>query len=276
MGLNSIMTNVGAMTALQTLAAINAEMLVVQKRITTGLKVEGPRDNGGTWAIAQMYRSESSGLGQVIYSLSRGQSVVDVALAAADGILGVVDEMRQLALEASDFDPASEQRAMLNGEYLELRKQVDLMAAEASFNGVNLISAGGTDQVRALADTKGGSTINVNHEDLSMNGAALSGLRADLTGAILDTELQAFATAQTSLTSSIWRLGSGHRMLKGYEGFIEKKRDTIDAAVGNLVDADLAKESARWQSLQVRQQLTMQALAIANRAPTALLQLFRF
>ena len=58
-------------------------------------------------------------------------------------------------------------------------------------------------------------------------------------------------------------------------GFAQKLADTLTAGIGNLVDADLAKESALLQSLQVKQQLGVQALSIANQAPQTILSLFR-
>ena len=54
-----------------------------------------------------------------------------------------------------------------------------------------------------------------------------------------------------------------------------KLQDTIDAGIGNLVDADLGKESARLKALEVKQQLAIQALRIANQTPSLLLSLFR-
>ncbi len=65
------------------------------------------------------------------------------------------------------------------------------------------------------------------------------------------------------------------KALERHYTFVSKLQDRIDESIGNLVDADLAKESARWQALQVKQQLAIMALRIANDAPSMLLQLFR-
>jgi flagellin len=72
------------------------------------------------------------------------------------------------------------------------------------------------------------------------------------------------------------KLGTGSKGLDTHLTFIGKLQDTIEAAIGNLVDADLARESARLEALKVRQQLAIVAMRIAKEAPSMLLQLFRF
>jgi len=276
MSLNSVNTNVGAMVALQSLNAINVEMMQVQRRISTGLRVASAKDNPAIWAIAQNQRAESRGLDAVMASLRRGQSIAGVAMAAGESISDILAEMKSLALSAQDYDPADPARTAINENYLALRRRIDVAAANAEFDGVNLISAGGTGRVRALANTSATDTINVDHVDLSTSGSLLSGIRADLLGAVTSTDTDNLANAMKSVNSAVARLGTGSKSLDMHLKFVGKLQDTIDAGIGNLVDADLAKESARLQSLQVRQQLAIVSLRIANDAPSMLLQLFRY
>ena len=276
MSLNSVNTNVGAMVALQSLNAINGEMMQVQRRISTGLRVASAKDNPAIWAIAQNQRAESRGLDAVMASLQRGQSIAGVAMSAGESISDMLAEMKGLALSAQDYDPADPARTAINENYLALRRRIDVAAANAEFDGVNLISAGGTGRVRALANTSATDTINVDHVDLSTSGSLLSGIRADLLGAVTSTDTDNLANAMKSVNSAVARLGTGSKSLDMHLKFVGKLQDTIDAGIGNLVDADLAKESARLQSLQVRQQLAIVSLRIANDAPSMLLQLFRY
>lgn len=274
MPLNSVNTNVGAMIALQSLNAINRELLATQIRISTGKRVNSPKDNGALWAIAQTQRAESRALDAVQASLQRGQSAVDVAMSAGESISDILNMMRETMLAASDPSHSPESRAALNQQYLSYRRQIDTITRQAEFGGLNLISSG-SQAVRALANAAGTDTIDVAHFDLSTTGAALSGLPADLTGTIGDTQLQAMSTAIGAVNSGIATLGSGAKRLDMHLSFIGKLQDTIDAGIGNLVDADMAKEAARLQALQVQQQLAIQALQIANSQPSMLLQLFQ-
>jgi flagellin len=272
----SVNTNVGAMIALQSLGAINAEMAQVQNRISTGLKVASPKDNPAVWAIAQNQRAESKALDAVQGSLQRGQSAAQVALTAGESISDLVSQMKTLALQAMDYPVGSTSRAAINEDYLALRKQIDLTASNATFDGINLVAGGGsTSSVRALANSDASSTIDIAHADLSMGGTALSGLPADLTGVVSSADIDAISDGVAAVNSAVSKLGTGAKALDTHLIFVGKLQDTIDEGVGRLVDADLAKESARLQALQVKMQLTMMSLQIANQAPSLILQLFQ-
>lgn len=275
MSLNSVNTNVGAMIALQSLGAINGELSKVLRRISTGLKVSSARDDPATWAIAQTQRAESRSLTAVTGSLQRGQSIVDVAISGAESISDLLMQMKEKALAASDTTLSASDKAALSEDYVALRKQIDLAAGNATFGGISLISAGSTGNVRALANSSGGSTIDVDHVDLSTTGAAISGTMANLTGVIGATELAAIDSAIRTVNAAAGRFGTGSKSLDRHLTFVGKQQDVIDAGVGRLVDADLARESARLAALKVQQELAIMALGIANRAPSMLLQLFR-
>jgi flagellin len=273
--LNSINTNVGALQALQALAAINRDLATTQSRISTGKKVASAKDNGAIWAMAQNQRSELNALDSVTSSLQRGQSIVDVAVSGGETISDLLNQMKEKALAASDPSLDASAKAALSADYVALRKQIDIAANNASFNGVSLISAGSTGQVKALANSQASSTIDVDHIDLSTTGSLLSGIPADLTATVTPTMLDSLSTAMTGVNSAVAHLGTGSKALDTHLTFISKLHDTMEGAIGRLVDADMAKEAATLQALQVKQQLAVQALSIANQGPSLLLQLFR-
>jgi flagellin len=130
----------------------------------------------------------------------------------------------------------------------------------------------------ALANADGTQQITVQAQDLSLGGAAMGGITAT---ASIGTQTMATAmiatvnTAITQVSSALSKLGTGSKALQSHLSFVSKLQDTIDAGVGNLVDADLAKESAKLQALQTKQQLGVQALSIANQSSSILLGLFR-
>lgn len=276
MSLWSVNTNVGAMIALQSLAAINRELAVTQNRISTGLKIASPKDDGAIWAIAQGQRSESKAYDAVIASLQRGQSGVDVALAAGETVSDLLMQMKEKMLAASDPSLTTASRKALDQDYRLLRDQIDRTVGSADFNGLNLVGPAATAKgVRSLADTSGTSSINVDAIDLSTTGSILAGLPADLTALNNLVDLPFMTSAIGKVNSAVGRLGTGARALDTHLTFVRKMQDVLDTSVGRLVDADLGVESARLQSLQVKQQLAIQALSIANRTPSLLLQLFQ-
>ena len=89
------------------------------------------------------------------------------------------------------------------------------------------------------------------------------------------TASDAIDTALTNPNKDMATLGAQSKALDVQKSFLGKLSDSIEAGIGNLVDADLAKESARLQALQVKQQLGAQALSIANSAPSIVLSFFR-
>ncbi|MBU2136051.1 MAG: flagellin, partial [Alphaproteobacteria bacterium] len=274
---NSVNTNVGAMVALQNLNKTSSQLGEVQNRINTGLKVASAKDNGAVWAIAQNQRSNSGALNAVKDSLQRSISTVDVALSAGESISDTLLQMKEKALAASDTTLDAASRTALNDDFKALRDQLAKVVTNAEFNGANMIKATTPTTVAALASADGVNKITVAAQNLSLGGgnvtvAATASIGTQTTAAAM------IATVNTSIanvSSALSKLGTGSKALSSHFSFVSKLQDTIDAGVGNLVDADLAKESARLQSLQTKQQLGIQALSIANSSSSSLLGLFR-
>ncbi|MCH8522739.1 flagellin [Glycocaulis sp.] len=274
---NSVNTNYGAMVALQNLNKTNMQLETTQNRINTGLNIASAKDNGGIYAIAQRMRSEVSGYGVVQDSLNRGISTVDVTLAAGEAISDLLIEMKEKALAAGDTSLDSASRTALNEDFKALRDQIATIVENAEFNGLNLIDGSSTGGFIALANATGSKTITVGTENLSLSGSIVT-LSAT---ASFGTASQAAAIASqigTSLdlvNSALARLGTKSKALEIHQTFVTKLSDALESGIGNLVDADMAKESAKLQSLQVKQQLGIQALSIANAAPQSVLGFFR-
>lgn len=272
----TVNTNVGAMVALQALNKTQSDLTQVQSRINTGLAVANAKDNGAVFAIAQNMRADVASYNAVGQSLDRGQSTVDVAMAAGEAISDLLIEMKEKALAASDTSLDADSRAALNEDFAALRDQISTIVSNASFNGINMVD-GSTANIQALANEDGSGRITVSGEDLSLAGAVVT-LATNATINSTATASTAIATVDTSLNNvnrALARLGTGSKALDIQSTFVSKLSDSLRAGIGNLVDADMAKESARLQSLQVKQQLGIQALSIANSAPSMVLGLFR-
>jgi len=271
----SVNTNPGAMIALQNLNKSNMELQQVQNRINTGLEVSGAKDNGGIFAIAQRMRSDVSAYGVVQQSLDRGMATSDVALAAGEAISDLLIEMKEKALSASDASLDTASRSALNEDFKALRDQIDTIVSNAEFNGVNLID-GSTSSFVALANADGSNTITLSAENMSLSGSIVTVTST----ASFSTVTQAsniasqIGTSLDAVNSSLARLGTNSKALEVHSTFVTKLSDALEKGIGNLVDADLARESARLQSLQVKTQLGSQALSIANQAPSSILSYF--
>ncbi|WP_068879052.1 flagellin, partial [Phenylobacterium sp. CCH12-B4] len=257
---NSVNTNVGAMVALQNLNATNNDLQTTQARINTGKKINNAKDNGAVWAIAQNQRAASQSLNAVRESLQRGQSTVDVAISAGETVSDLLLQMKEKALAAADASLDANSRTALNEDFKALRDQLSKAVSNAEFNGINMVKSGGT-TIAALANSDATSKITVAAQSLALGGANVTVAAAGSIGTI-STATAMIATVNTSITNvstALSRLGTGSKSLGSHLDFVNKLQDSIDAGVGNLVDADLAKESAKLQALQTKQQLGVQA-----------------
>ena len=273
MALNSINTNSGAMIALQNLNATNSELQVTQQRINTGKKVGNAKDNGAIWAIAKTQSSTASSLNAVKDSLQRGQSTIDVALAAGDTVTDLLGKMKEKALAASDTSLNTASFNALKSDFDSLRDQITKAVTNAKFNGVS-IADGSTTKLAFLANSDG-SQFTVQSKTLSLKGIGMTTTSTFTTAAAAKTMIDTVGKAIGTATNKLASLGTSSTGLDTHLTFVGKLQDSLDAGVGNLVDADLAKESAKLQSLQTKQQLGIQALSIANQSSSSILSLFR-
>ena len=272
----SVNTNVGAQVALQNLNATNAQLSVTQNRISTGKSVATAKDNGAIWAIAQGQRAEIGALSAVKQSLDRGVAAVDVALAAGETVSDLLLQMKEKALAATDASLTTTARAALNEDFVALRDQIASVTANAEFNGVNLLKTGATG-FQALANAQGTSTLTVGAEIMALGSAnvTITAAQAIATQSDAATALADVTDSIDLVSGALARLGTKSKALSTHITFVGKLTDALEAGVGNLVDADLAKESARLQALQTKQQLGVQALGIANQTPQLIMSLFR-
>ena len=301
MSLNSINTNTGAMIALQNLNATNAALNTTQNRINTGLKIASAKDNGAIWAIAQTQKAQVASLDAVTNSLNNGKSVIDTTLSAGAQLTDILTQMQQKALAASDASVSDATRAQYAAEFNKLAQTYSNTIASASFNGVNQIDAG-TGQVNSLGSADGTIKVTSAHTKLNVT-TLLTGMKAftstagTFTGtapATADTvtatanawtgataaadaaaDLAKVQTALASVTTALSGFGVDSKAMDNQLTLVSNLQDSLNTGIGNLVDADVAKESANLTALQTKQQLGIQALSIANSSSSVLLSLFR-
>ncbi len=272
----SVNTNVGAMIALQNLNSTTSMMQTTQNRISTGLKVASAKDDGAAYAIAQTQRATVSSLDAVKDSLNRASSSVDVAMSAGESVSDMLTQMKEKALAASDTSLDTTSRRALNEDFKSIRDQITKTISNATFNGINLID-GSTANLSVLANASGSSHLTVDSQKLTLGGSiiTLSSTSAFTTATTAGALLTTIDTSISNVSSALASLGTSSKAVAAHMTFIGKLQDSITAGIGNLVDADMAKESAQLQALQTKQQLGIQALSIANQAPQMTLSLFK-
>jgi flagellin len=271
----SINTNSASLLALQNLDSTEKSLQSTQNQISTGLKISSATDNGAIWAIAQNSRSDISSLDTVTDSLNRSISTVDVAVSAGTSISDLLNQMKTKALAATDTSLNSTSITALNNDFTALRNQIKSIVTNASFNGVNMVQSGGS-SVEALANASGSSKLTVAAVSLALGGTTVT-VSAGATfssNATASSTLALVSASITNVNAAVAKLGTGVNELQDQLSFVSSLQDSLTTGVGNLVDADVAKESASLTALQTKQQLGIQALSIANSSSSALLSLF--
>jgi flagellin len=273
----SVNTNPGALLALQNLTATAQALGKTQNEVSTGLAVSAPQDNGAVWAIAQNERGTSGSLDAITQSLQRGQSTIQVATSAGTSVSNLLNQLKTLALTASDTSLDATSLAATNTQFKSVLGQITQIVSNSDFNGVNMIKSGGT-TIKALATASGG-VITVAAQDLSLGSATIMGAvsAASSIGTVAAATAMVISvqTAITKTNSALGQLGTGATALQNQLTFVQNLQDTLDTGIGNLVNANLGKESAQLTALQTKQQLGIQALSIANQSSSVLLSLFR-
>lgn len=205
-------------------------------------------------------------------SLDRAKGAIDVALAGAEAISDTLIQMREKAIASRDQGNDDNSRILLNNDYQQLLLQIDTISENAEFNGKNLISST-PDDLNAIINSNGSDSVTIPGTDLSTTGLLLAGFDIS-TQAQAAVEVGFIDSAIDIVNGALSDLGAGAKRIEIIDTFTDKLADTIEVGIGNLVDADMARESANLESLQVKQQLGLQALSIANQAPQAVTSLF--
>ena len=274
--MSSILTNNSAMVALQTLQSVNGNLAKTQDMISTGKEIATAKDNSAIWAISKVMESDVSGFNAVKDSLSLGESTVAVALAGADQITNLLNDMKEKVVAATGENV---DHTKLTADVDEIKNQITSIIAASQFNGTNLLNTAGGD-ITVTSSIDRDATGSVTQADITIASvdfeAGLDLTTVDVSSSTAaDTSIGTIeALIQASIDGAA-ALGASAKRLADQNEFVGKVTDAMKSGIGALVDADMEAASARLQALQVQQQLATQSLSIANQAPQAILSLFR-
>jgi flagellin len=273
----SVNTNPQAVLALQALSRTDKDLASVQKRVSTGYRVADARDDGGAFAVAQAVRSDTAGILAVNEQLGGIKGILDTTFASLNKVSEALKSVRSVVTRLADGSINDDQRAQYNAQYEALTTQIESFITDAKYNGRSLLStdtgAGGGDVETLRNEDADTFTITAVDGDAIATGLTVSGGFATTTAAA--TFLTGdFATQEAAIATALNKFSSDQKFVELQIDFNSDKIDALDSGLGALVDADLAKESAKLQALQVRQQLGIQTLGLANQGPQVLLSLF--
>ncbi|MDO8799687.1 flagellin [Phenylobacterium sp.] len=272
----SVHTNKSALVALQNLNKTNDELSDVQNRINTGLSIANAKDNASVWSIAQGQRADIGALSAVKMSLDRAQSIAEVSMAAGESISDLLVQLKEKVVSAQDPSLDANSRTALDADFKSILRQITQVGQNANFDGADILD-GTTTSIRFLANADANAYITLSGQDMSLGAGIITMVATASINTVADAQ-QALVDLDASIgnvNQALGALGAQAKQIENHNKFVSKLTDVLQAGIGNLVDADVAKESAHLQALQVQQQLGAQALSIANQAPQIILSLFK-
>ncbi|GAB4532234.1 MAG: flagellin [Ruegeria sp.] len=204
--MSSILTNNGAMVALQTLKSVNKNLAATQNAISTGKDVATAKDNSAVWAISKVMESDVNGFNAIKDSLALGESTVAVARNASETVTDLLTQMKNKIVAAQEDNV---DRSKINDDVTALRDQIASVVGAAQFNGLNLVDgSAGTASILASLDRDStgavtASSITVNGQNLSTGGYSSKGVLAGSDNATTDNDAAGFTMDKSGGTGDI-------------------------------------------------------------------------
>jgi flagellin len=249
------------------LRATSVELTQVQNHVSSGLRVANSSDDASTFAVAQGLRADIKSYVAVSSALSGAKAVASVAVTAAESISKRLEDVKAKIIQLSDDSISAASRTSYQTDLAAMLTEVNSYLASAKYNGTNVLNT--TNSVKTVANIDA-STLTITAQNVQ--NLTLTTVTGSATGT---TALGELTTFKAAVDTALANLGANIKAIDAQNEFIKQVNETVTVGLGALVDADMAKETASLQALQVKQQLGVQALGIANQAPQALLSLLR-
>lgn len=306
------------MNALATLRGVNSQLNVSQDRISTGLQVASGKENAAYFQISETMKGDSAAYASVSEGLTLAKNSISTARFGTEAILVLSKEFMEKLAFAQGAVGGLDQ---IGDDLGHLVKEMQSMLAQSTFNGDDMVGAGGAQGVSAVIDITTGTFTSRTASSTKPDGAAvdaaprkvvtgisraggtykattldvttvdvkklvedLNAISSSFTAGTaatatmrdyLDGALAASETVMSDVITASTKLGQAEKSIENQQEFLTRLVANIDTGVGSMIDADMEEEASRLQALQAQQQLSIQALSIANAGPQNVLSLFR-
>ena len=273
--MSDIVLTAGVRANLLQLQSTAATITNTQSKLATGKRVNSALDNPINFFTAQGLSNRASDLTNLLDSMSTAISTIQAANNGLTSITKLVQSAQALASQAQQTSDATV-RAGLATQFDAIKTQIDQLAGDSGFNGINLLDKNNSTDLTVTLNEKGTSSVTVAAVDFSSNGLAINnaannwGGTADITAASTD-----LTNALTTLRSQAQSFGSNLSTVQIRQDFTKAMINTLQTGSDALTLADSNEEGANLLALQTRQQLSTTALSLASQAAQAVLRLFQ-
>lgn len=249
-----------------------AEMMAAsQNRLATGKKVNSALDNATNYFTASNLNSRAGDLSGLLDGLSNASKTIEAANNGITGIKKLVESAQSIARQAL----SGGDKVKLEAQYDEIRAQIDALAKDASYNGVNLIKDATTTLKVAFNEKTGADHNELELTSTDLTSTGLSIAAADFTDeTTMTAALDSLTTALSTLRDTASSMGANLSTIQSRQDFTKSSINTLQTGADNLVNADINEEAASLLALQTRAQLSQSALSMSNQQDQSVLRLF--
>ena len=274
--MSDIALSAGVRSNLLQLQKTSDLITLTQTRLATGKRVNSALDNPINFFTAQGLSNRASDLSNLLDSMSTGINTIEAANNGITSITKLVQSAQALATQALQTTDTAV-RSDLATQFGAILTQIDQLAGDSGFNGINLLDSTNSGDLTVTLNEKGTSSVTIaavdftSGGDLGINGAANNwALTANITAASTD-----LTAALTTLRSQSQSFGSSLSTVQIRQDFTKAMINTLQTGADSLTLADSNEQGANLLALQTRQQLSTTALSLASQASQAVLRLFQ-
>jgi flagellin-like hook-associated protein FlgL len=286
MALNSINLTAGMRANLFSLQQTSKDFEITQKRLATGLRVNTALDDPINFFTAQEHKLRATDLASRKDGMSEAIQTIKAANVGVEGINNLIAQAKSLAQSA--LSATSTDAQIFASQYSTVMTQINQMAADSGYKGINLLQAG--ELTVEFAPTAGQSTLrltgfgdssgvfNITGLTAEVSGAAANGANWVSSGSISTSAIQAsinnLESAMGSLRTESKKLSNNLSIITAREEFSAQMINTLNDGAAKLTEADMNEEGANMLMLNTRQALGTTSLSLAGQAAQGVLRLF--
>ena len=272
MGLR-VNTNLFSLSAQRNLMNVTDRLSGNFQRLSSGLRINSAADDAAGLGISERMRAQIRSLDQAGRNALDGVSLVQTAEGSLTEVNSNLTRMRELAVQAANGTLNTGDRAALNEEFTALVAEIDRVATQTDFNGIELFTSS-VGSVSIQVGTEAGETITVDFQNVTESGLGIDGSSFNLTTASsASAALATIDSAISTVTSFRGDLGALQNRLSSTTRSISSTRENLSAAESRIRDVDIARETADLTRNSILQQAAVSVLAQANVQPQLALSL---
>ncbi|WP_341501720.1 flagellin domain-containing protein [Gallaecimonas sp. GXIMD4217] len=270
-------TNVASLNSQRNLSGATEALGTSFQRLSSGKRVNSAKDDAAGLQIGTRLQSQINGLGQAARNANDGISLAQTAEGALDETTNILQRMRVLALQSANGSNTASDRQALNAEFQELTAEINRIANDTTFGGVQILDGSYSAAFQIGPDANQTIALSIS---VAMNGTGLGlGTGSTATNITTDTDAQAAITTIDSALSVVnnarANLGAKQNRFQSTIRNLTNIEENVSAARSRIIDADFAKESATLARNQVLQQAASSMLTQANQQPQIALSLLQ-